>query len=739
MKKKGIVAITLIIMSISAFTVWWFFFNQAPPNPDNNGGSPQIPTNPCNPEIDIHFSEVNYIPTSAGDEWFELYSNNTATNLTYGWYINTNVHTKILLPAFGAKEFNHFVFHLGNSSSWSKVPTNYTDHYYLNQTQEILNNTGDYIEICDENGTSMDFITWGKTPLSSSSEFNLTYGTVNATVNHSISIWGYDHNSSINWYDSVETPAGPNVEEFQMINPNVTIAIYNGYTYIAQELNDPNSTKFKDGDETTGPNIEVKGPKTSKEIKANITEYANFSLKLYKSLGYGDPELGPDGKVDIHVANGTAKCSGGSCSSKNGTVRINVGTIKSEADLKYVVEHELFHTIQVKRHGTGAGKYRHEAKPEDWWWDEGMAVFWGMHSAMKNFKLTWRELLDEFYRVSDHNDIKHYLYMNMALFKTWFGSFSQYMGAFMFIKFLSEKYGNQTLLDIHNKIKQYDNGTYVGPKEAIENVTGQKMEDIIREFYQWRILEAPTANNIKGYIPDYNFTVNGTNTFGDSAKVRATGATVQQINVESNATFEIKFKVNQTMIITVMYYKKDGSVDTIHIKIEPGHDHIIPVNEKNLTKIIIIKQNPSSTSWSNITMETNPRPDLSSISPGAEWVNDTQASLDVGYTLFLPYYLNNGPNQNYSAYLNFSTLEAGNYQATILQNEIVYNGSPTNFELEVFLIENAETGTINSQGTNNAEVMFTISEGVQETLNVILAVNPQQEIGFCTLLLTKIS
>lgn len=589
MKNKifGIILAGIIIFAGSAAI---YFMNIPPeisPNGDGDGGVYPI-------SDVVQFSEVMFSPSHQDDEWAELYLYNNLTGIFSGWVLGIVGGKNLTIPDTEVTEYGYLAVHFGSSGGNPSSNTQYSKHVYLNETAESLNNTGGALHFIHPNGSVVDSVVWGTSP-SGVQLWNSSISPAYTTdPNKSISIWGKDLNSAENWYESHPTPGKPNVDIFNITTPDITIEIYNGYHKPDMNLSE--------GYFVGAPEVIVHPTDVGK--KNEIEEYTESSLKLYNQKGYGDPELGPDGKVDIHVGKGKKTYSTGE-TTMDGSVYINVGTMESNVWLKYVVEHELFHTIQYKK----IDNTTHLPAVEERWWIEGMAVWWGIKSTMKNFpNLTLTQVMDEFKRVGGHSWDTHWTSMNLNLFEYWREKFDNYMGSYFFIKFLNETYGMGTLKNIHDRIERdADFKLIVGAEEAIENELGKSFEKILQQFYEWRVLNATRDNGAP--VSKSDITLNFTSTeVNDTIIVKPTGAALEQINI-LNETEEIGIMLesNKDLMITVIIYYKNGLEKVTHFKMDSTFLSF-PVSSKNVSKIQLIKQNLNDTAKATVNMWAYPVP-----------------------------------------------------------------------------------------------------------------------------------
>ena len=265
-------------------------------------------------------------------------------------------------------------------------------------------------------------------------------------------------------------------------------------------------------------------------------------------------------KFRIIVKKGTTTETVGSTSFK-GVIKIEVGTMYSDIDLKYVCEHELMHLFQMQTFKQGNDTADH-CPTKNKFWIEGQATYWGIESTKANFNLTNKQLQDEFKRVHDHNWYDHYTDINRTIFKGWGGSYSDYMGSYLFMKFLKERYGESNLIKMfNNSIDNYANDSKdVSPREAIAKVTGKSWETILAEFHAWLLSDAVTNNGVPERKAHVTITYSN-NTVNDSIGVNPEAAGLEKVIVNGTRPFSINFatRAGTKWMITIVYVYKDGS------------------------------------------------------------------------------------------------------------------------------------------------------------------------------------
>ncbi|WP_457556974.1 hypothetical protein [Candidatus Harpocratesius sp.] len=586
-KGKTIIIVTLFITLIGGGFAGWYFFLPKPAE-----------TKEIFKFVPLQFNEVSYRADTPGLEWIELYYFGNTTLSIEGWEIESTTGEIIKLPDIVLHEFDYIAFHLGTSDMWPSEINRETHSIdvFLNYTSEILDNTEGGIILRDIEGNIIDTLAWGTSVTANFPFWSLVNSSLVALDNESLSIWGYNDNTSANWFPSIPTPALPNVFLIPVPNTNQTVSAQNGrINYIPS-----------DGTYYIGKTPEKDGHPSAKEAKKKITEYATYSIDLYHKLGYGYPETGGDGYVNITFSNGTSDETSGSCDPDTGDIKIDIGKKKSDVSLKYTVEHEMFHTLQIK-HAGGNGT-AHETEEPEWWFDEGMAVWFGILSTMKNFKKSMVEVMKEFERVNDHNWFDHAKSLSDSPFSGWKGGYDEYIASFFLIKFIKEKYGEDKLKQIHETIEQYKNGTQkVSAKKSIEKVLGKSFEEILNEMNVWRVTEAPTANGAPQVTPDEILIHNDTHSVSDSAFAGPTEALLEEIDCsKATGRFNLTVKADGKMYITVILHKKDGTKEKLSFILTPPDNNksSIIIDSSEVTKVQVIKFNPNLENSTLVELDT---------------------------------------------------------------------------------------------------------------------------------------
>ncbi len=560
----------------------------------------------------IGFSEVQVLGSTT-EQFIELHTSDDIETTLEGWTIKHGSKT-LTLPAIAGLGSNCYIlitFQAGYDDV-NAADKNATVH--LPQATPFLQFTGSLV-LQDGGGLVVDYICWGgvmpgDSPSSNSwlpSDWGIWPGETTGT---SMQRWGEDFNNSTNWYVNGSTPGEANAMEFLAANGTVPVIIHNGIT---EEL----PLVAGDDFEFAGGPV-VSGTPANWTTKADIEEMAKFTLDFYKSMGFPAPYLGSDGKLDIHISKGNKSESTGACS-REGSVYVNVGKkggLEGKVSLKNCVEHEIMHACQAQ---LGAdGKHDHWANDANRPFTEGLAVWGGIASAMKNYKLTWNQVMSRFWDVDDHNWFEHFRDLNNTFIP--FGhSYSDYMGAGLFFKFLNETWGVAKLVEITNGIKNYWNksqGVDVTAQESIANALGISFDEVVRRFHEWLVSGAAKKANGFPPLPPHSTPAAPTNATSPPVKdgpktVQPYGGDIEFINCAGKTTkFTLNFgdlDGNSKWKITIIYTRPDGTQEikwfSIYSTVAP-----VPVDPTQWANITIIKTRIGDTGNGKISMTITPVP-----------------------------------------------------------------------------------------------------------------------------------
>ncbi|MHA1636571.1 MAG: hypothetical protein ACTSUB_01005, partial [Candidatus Thorarchaeota archaeon] len=240
---------------------------------------------------------------------------------------------------------------------------------------------------------------------------------------------------------------------------------------------------------------------------------------------------------------------------------------------------------------------RDHAPIDDKFWIEGQATYWGIESTKANYNLTNEEIQDEFDRVGDHNWYDHYTDLNRSVFKGWGGYYDDYMGSYLLMKFLAEKYGEEKLKEAFDKtIDAKNNSRDVSPQDALAEVLEKTWEEIVADFHAWMMTDAISDNGVPERTGNVEVTYSN-GTVSDSALTAGWGAMVERIKVNSTQPFKITLDTPEgsKWRITVIYVYDDGTREQCpgtpyehgpsypHWAVNPG------ANGKKIVEVILVK------------------------------------------------------------------------------------------------------------------------------------------------------
>lgn len=486
---------------------------------------------------------------------------------------------------------------------------------YLSRSERILDPDGDEIAIFDESDYLIHFMRYeggNGDALYDGWSVNDDGPSIPIAHSGSLSYFGQDKTDTSAWLASLMTPGHPNAYQFTTTttDPVYTIIIKSGvssqYSFIGID-----DTKVAGKNETI--DVFPAAGVNASTIQA-IKEHIEFSLGFYDEKGFDrGPATYKPGRINVTVSQGTSTETTGSCNT-DGEIVIELGTIKSLIDLKYVCEHELMHAFQFKTENTGEGNQDH-APIKNKWYIEGQATYWGIESTKANYNLTNAEIQEEFERVGDHNWFGHYTDLNRSITIGWGGGYSDYMGSYLFMKWIAETFGEDKIKEIFDKaIDNFGNNSAdVSPEDAAAEVLGLPWDTLLAMFHAWMMNGAITDNGVPERKGNVNVTWSGTQT-GDSIGVVPNGAGVERIKVNSNEPFTMDFETEEGSVwkITVIYVYSDGSREQADNcpRTYAGDSAPWPVNpgahDKVLVEVIVIKTLISTGSVSQINMTLTP-------------------------------------------------------------------------------------------------------------------------------------
>ncbi|MCK5237949.1 MAG: lamin tail domain-containing protein [Candidatus Thorarchaeota archaeon] len=551
MERRSTAILIIVILLASTAAGLFYLYGNTPPTA---GPSDSPSTN--NGEVWI--SEVYYNATSdVDDEFFEFYvSTDYTSNEIVGWYVTTFDNEGLLqLPSITGIDFYDYIAVYTGVGTSDLDASDGNATLYLGLEESILDSNGDEIGLFDDEFNVIDFMRYDGGNGDDLFD-NWPIGEEGSSSDDgSVSIFGGDTGDSTNWLTSIPTPASPNIHTFITEGVEFLVEIQSGvnvaYSYTG--IDDYVTGKNETVDITPGAGVPA-------STIAKVKEHIEFSLNFYDEKGFDrGPATAAGNKIKITVKNGTSTETVGKASPK-GEITIELGTIASDIDLKYVAEHELMHLFQFKTEKEGNDTVDH-APITNKWWLEGQATYWGIESTKENYNLTDEEIQDEFDRVGDHNWNDHYRDLNRSIFIGWGGSYDDYMGSYLFMKFIKEKYGEDKLKDAFDKAKDNfnNNSKDVSPEDAIAEACGKSWDQLVAEFAAWMMTDAIKDNGVPERVGHVNVTYTN-NTVSDSIKVGPYGSGVERIKVNGTQPFQIDINPSSgKWKITIIYVYEDGS------------------------------------------------------------------------------------------------------------------------------------------------------------------------------------
>jgi len=581
-------------------------------------GLPQAPPAESTFNGDAWINEVHMNSTLTVDqEYFEIYISASYSETTIqGWQITTfDEEGRIALPSIINVDAEDFIVIYTGTGTEDVDASDGTATIYLGRSNRILDPEGDEIAVFDESNEIIHFMRYGGGNGDEVyDEWNGDDDGPSLPAGHSgsLSYFGQDKTNTSAWLPSLTTPGNPNQYAFTTEGTSIPyyIIITSGvkaqYSFLGID-----DSKTVDKNETI--DVFPAAGVNAATIQA-IKEHIQFSLKFYEEKGFDrGPATYKPGRINVTVSQGTTTEAIGSCNTK-GEIVIKLGTIASLIDLKYVCEHELMHAFQFKVENTGDGNQDH-APMANKWYIEGQATYWGIESTKANYNLTNAQIQDEFKRVGDHNWFAHYTDLNRSVTIGWGGGYSDYMGSYLFFKWISETFGEDKVKEIFDRARDnFGNDSLdVSPEEAASQVLGLPWETLLAMFHAWMMSGAITDNGVPERVGHVNVTWSGTQT-GDSIGVVPSGAGVERIDVNSNEPFTIDFKTEPGSVwkITIIYVYSDGSREQADNcpRTYSGTSAPWPVNpgahNKTLVEVIVIKTLVSTGGVKHINMTLTP-------------------------------------------------------------------------------------------------------------------------------------
>ena len=269
-KKKALVLAAIVLVSVLG--VYFVLIPYLNPTVDDKGVRNST----------VHINEVNYMPEDVDDEFIEIYCFENLSSDFSGWKLAIDGGSSYNIPDVDLEEYDFLAVHFGTDDAWSDEISGqgeglklHTKHVFLELNDDVLDNDGGAVKLIDEDGYIVDSVVWGETEPKGISMWDYTLDAAKSNnSDQSLSLWGYNLNSSENWYSSVPSPARPNVDFWAITSPAVQISVHNGF------YNPPDENVIV---YLEGVNISVVAHPTAAGKKAEIEEYAAFSLKYFKA------------------------------------------------------------------------------------------------------------------------------------------------------------------------------------------------------------------------------------------------------------------------------------------------------------------------------------------------------------------------------------------------------------------------------------------------------------------------
>jgi hypothetical protein len=622
-KTAGILVILIIIGAVGAGV---FLLLGTGPEPGTT-----LEDTPSSTNGDAWISEVHMNTTlTVDEEYFELYVSETfSSNSMSGFIVTTfDDEGQIELPTVTDVDEEDYIAVYTGVGEDDLDASDGSASIHLDLASRILDPSGDEIGVFDSSGNVIHFIRYeggNGDPVYDSWPTGDDGPSLPSGHTGSISLFDISKADTSSWMESELTPGAPNAHAFYTdTDPSYHVTIKSG---VHQQYSFTGIDDTKEAGKNETIDVFPAAGVNASQVNS-IKEYIQFSLEFYHGKGFTrGPATYKPGRINVTVVQGTRTETVGSCNT-DGEIVIKIGTINSSIDLKYVCEHELMHAFQFKSERVD-GKWRDHAPVKNKWWIEGQATYWGIESTKANYNLTNKEIQDEFKRVGDHNWYTHYTDLNRSVFLGWGKSYSDYMGSYLFMKFIKEKFGEDKLKDIFDRAVDVfeKNATDTSPEDAAADVLGIPWDTLVAMFHAWMMSGAISDNGVPERKTHVNVTYNGATT-GDSIGVAPYGAGVERIKVNDSTPFNMDFQTEPGSVwkITIIYVYEDGSREQGFNcpRTYAGTSAPWPVNPgshgKKLVEIIVIKTLVQTNETSTINMTVTP---IEHVSPTTLLPNQT--------------------------------------------------------------------------------------------------------------------
>jgi len=513
----------------------------------------------------ISLGEI-YYKTSSNDvdgEFIELYvwdDKGESVDIS-GWYVTTFDDDKEILPSIsGLGNYDYVAIRMG--SGVDDLDASDGDAtIFLGRSDEMLDDSGDEIGLYNPSNVLVDFVRYeggnGDPVLGNWSDTDL--GASADNENESVQLIGFDNDNSNNWKSSPISQASPNIVDFFVDSYNLEVYIHNGvketYTFEDTLIIGPTNV-------TVNPTHPVDNATVFKFV-----EFVNFSLDLYKKCNFNDPETGGDDKIDITLSNAThageTRSTGGT--SLNGDITIFVGF--NDVTDKRAMEHELIHAIHNKKTQDAAGN-NYTRRSVERFKNEGFAEYFGIKSTLLNLNISEEEFLENTSSVQGYGLDDFLSNPDINIFGDWQSTWGHYAAAYLYIKYIASKYGEEKLLKIYNSQRNYNDPLVKDPNDitgtdAINKAFSEQPEHktitFNDTFVNWT---AWLWENYSKYIVlSYNESFNGTKNLSEDGRLTPYGIDFERVKIDTENGTNLGFNgANNTNYSVTIIKKKNGVV-----------------------------------------------------------------------------------------------------------------------------------------------------------------------------------
>ncbi len=672
---KSAIALGLIlVLAIGGILSYWLFMNQDKGTLDNgNNLEPDDESQlPGTPSFDykglLEFSEIHY-KGQIGEEFVEIRVSKNKTvflgeiTLVIGNY-------QVLLPnATNVPGYTYIPIYFTSGSSDLDGSDGTVKLFLGISTSKVLDDKGEAL-IKDPEGKVIDYVRWGGFSTSLVSEY-WDAGDTGATANgtESLQLFGPDTDSSANWLSAEPTPGTRSALRFST-GLGINVLLENGASIYPFYLQDAlpglrSNVSFELRNNTHSP--------VNATVASLVREMVNFTLNFYHELGFPNPVTSSNNTIIITLVNRTAidpftNATTGS-GNPRGTIVLYIPKYFNRVDAKVAIEHEIMHLVQFNKTRNSDNETISNAPmpySRNQWWLDGMAEYWGVRSAMRNFNITMGEVKNNTRKVGSPN-WHDYRDTNMSTFWEWGGTWADYEMGFQFIKFLMEKYGFDIIKKIHERTQRnFSNASKtVSAQQALERTLNKTMDAVLLEFYEWRVF-----NRQNGEMPEVilhqNVTIGSSPTpinlkdFALNESVARGGALVQRINFNGTkmVAVGVSSEKNANLSIIIRYHFKNGTEKTKRISNNnaPGAFPIV-VNPNETAYIILVKIRHLNATSSNFRLWGTELPGLSLFNPFRLFVGTI-------YSVLLP-----TPNENGTFWFALTLQSSQSLNLTLTRQE----------------------------------------------------------------------